>query len=398
MSWLNAATCDGGFQPFSASDSERSADVQRNELKKTLAILGTFLAVLPATMLPGATPSNDPVTFTDIHAPLLFCNAEGKVVSWTLPAGNLLHELGVARELPGPLPRSLWAELERTVPGEALEWRLPSDAGRLLGCTRYRARGGYLLILKEISQQRAALSKLLQRQRLEVTGRLVASIAHELRNSVASIIYNAQLVELTTRKGTPEDTEDAAQGIQTAAKHLEATVRGLLEYARAAPPNSSSVDLEGVVNRASGFLRAVFREGSHCLEFTSTKEARWVQGNTIAVEQILVNLLLNAAEAAEAASTRVNVTIHASCERPPGANRESSPMVRAQISDDGPGIPPHLRELIFQPFYTTTPDGTGLGLTNAREAIEQLGGFLVLEPSNRGARFSAYFPLGKPHA
>ena len=349
-------------------------------------------------MLHGATQSNDPVTFSDIHAPLLFCNAEGAVISWTSPAGNLLQQLRVTERLPGPLPRSLWTELEKIAPGEALEWRLPSDAGRLLGCTRYRARGGYLLILKEISQQRAALSKLLQRQRLEVTGRLVASIAHELRNSVASIIYNAQLVELTTKRGTPEDTQDAAQGIQTAAKHLEATVRGLLEYARAAPPNSSSVDLEGVVNRATGFLRAVFREGSHSLEFITTNEARWVQGNTIAVEQILVNLLLNAAEAAEAACTRVNVAIYASCERAPGADRDSLPMVRVQVSDDGPGIAPHLRELIFQPFYTTTPDGTGLGLSNAREALEQLGGRLVLEPSDRGARFSAYFPLGRPHA
>ena len=252
-----------------------------------------------------------------------------------------------------------------------------------------------MLILKEISNQHVALSKLLQRQRLEVTGRLVASIAHELRNSVASIIYNAQLVELTVKKGTPEDTQDAALGIQTAARHLESTVRGLLEYARAAPPNSSSVDLEGVVNRAAGFLRAVFREGSHGLEFSTTAEARWVQGNTIAVEQILVNLLLNAAEAAEAISSRVNVNICASCERPPGAPGDASFMVRVQVCDDGPGIPSHLRELIFQPFFTTTPDGTGLGLTNAREALEQLGGLLVLEPSERGASFSAYFPLGQ---
>lgn len=346
----------------------------------------------------GVIPTSGPADLSDIDAPLAFCSAEGRVVSWTNPAGRLLQELGLLSTLPGVLPRSLWAELEKAPVGEALEWRVPNHTGMLLGCTRYRARGGYLLIFKEVSSQRAALSKLLQRQRLEVTGRLVASIAHELRNSSASIIYNAQLVRLMVLRGTPAEAEAAAASIQTAAGHLDSTVRGLLDYAKAAPLNVGRVNLEGVVNRAAGFLRSVFREGAHQVEFHAEPGALWVRGNTIAVEQVLVNLMLNAAQAADAVSERVTVSIRCSQQRRRGAEPDEPPMVRAQVLDDGPGIPPHLRELIFQPFFSTSPEGTGLGLPNAAETLERLGGSIMLEPSERGACFSVYFPLAPHHA
>jgi signal transduction histidine kinase len=64
-------------------------------------------------------------------------------------------------------------------------------------------------------------------------------------------------------------------------------------------------------------------------------------------------------------------------------------MVRITVTDDGPGVPEGVRESIFHPFFTTHPEGSGLGLTTAREAAREMGGDLILEPSARGARFVA---------
>jgi signal transduction histidine kinase len=292
----------------------------------------------------------------------------------------MLRSLRVIESIPAVLPRDLWDRLNAVADGEAVEWP-PPEAGRLLGCTRYPgASGGFLLLMRELSDKRAQLSERLHRQRLESTGRLIASIAHDIRSSVASIVYSADFLDVSGTALNHETLRESVLDICNASRRLQLTVDGLLDFARLGPTISVPVSLPDVLNRAHGLVRSLYREGAHRLHVHVSRDAEWVRGNPIVIEQIFVNLLLNAAEAAPG---HRSVVVNARTDEDVGHERR----VSVRVHDDGPGVPEALREAIFSPFFTTKAEGSGLGLTSAREAAESQEGDLLLEPSARGACF-----------
>jgi signal transduction histidine kinase len=324
-----------------------------------------------------------------IEAPLSFCSPSGVVELATSAALDLMRRLEVIDAVPGRLPESLWQALEESPNGDAIEWRSTRHPKNVLGCTRYAAESGYLLLMREVSEKHLLLSRRLHRQRLEATGRLVASIAHELRNSVASIVYNADFLQAAGLDLTQRALQTTVHEIAAASRRLQLTVDGLLDYARLGPSISIAVSLRDVFNRTQGFLRPLYQAGAHRLELDLDADASWVSGNPLIVEQILINLLLNAAEASERPVT-VRVTSERVSAEGPGLRPSNE--VRVRVWDDGPGVPAELAESIFEPFFTTKDHGTGLGLPGAREAAETLGGRLVLDPVGPGACFSVYLP------
>lgn len=326
-----------------------------------------------------------------IEAPIAFCSGSGRLQSASPVALSLLQRLGVLESAPGQLPDELWRLLELAPAGEAVEWRPPKAQRSLLGCTRYIVpQRGCLLLMREVSDKRLALSQRLRRQRLESTGRLVASIAHDIRSSVASIVYSADYLSVSSAVLKQQELGETVQEISDASRRLQLTVDGLLDYARLGPSISVPVSLREVLNRAQGLLRSLYRDGAHRLRVELSGEAEWVRGNPITIEQIFVNLLLNAAESSSSAR-RVTVT---SCldEAAAVPGRPEPRRVCIRVSDDGPGISEAVRTSIFEPFFTTKPQGTGLGLTSAREAAESLEGRLELEPVEYGACFAVYLP------
>lgn len=328
----------------------------------------------------------------DIEAPVALCFPTGEVEAATSQALELLRRVKVIEDVPAALPRELWAQLERVTAGEAVEWRPPADGQNILGCTRYHVGDRYLLLMKEVSHKHAALSRRLHSQRLEATGRLVASVAHELRNAVASIVYSAELLEMADMKLPAEAIRQTLEEMVAASKQLQSSVDSLLGYAKLGPSVSVPVSLREVMTRAQGFLRSSYRDGLHKLLVDILPAADWVQGNTHTIEQIFVNLLLNAAEASKAP---MHVRVFSDLAPLPGAPEGDRPHVRVRVWDNGPGVPERIREAIFQPFYSTREQGTGLGLTIAIEAARSLGGTLVLEERSPGACFAVYLPQGK---
>lgn len=326
--------------------------------------------------------------FAQIEAPLALCSPSGHAIDGTRMGRDMLIRLGAVRDVPGALPTDLWRSLERVPLGSAVEWR-SDQCLDVLGCTRYRTGDDYLLLMNEISDKHVETSKRLHRQRLEATGRLVASIAHDLRNSLANIMYSADYLAVASGELSPASIRETAEDVVAATRRLQGTVDGLLDYARLGPTVSVPVSIKEVLNRAQGFLRAVYHKAEHELTIDVARDADMVRGNSLTIEQILVNLLLNAAEASDA-STKVVV----STERAPLPGELTPSFVRIRIRDDGPGVPLVLRESIFLPFFTTRAQGTGLGLTNAREAALSLGGSIELEPTESGASFAVYLPRG----
>ena len=325
----------------------------------------------------------------EIAAPLMVCSGFGVVDCATPAAQRLLRDLAILDAVPGPLPADLWKAISAPPAGEAVEWRPPTDPDRVLGCSRYPYLGGHLVLVKEVSAKQVALSRRLHQQRLESIGRLVASVAHELRNAVAAINYSADYLSVGGNRLTRAEIGEAIEDILMASSRLQRVVDGLLDFAKLGPALSVPVSVSEVLTRLQGFLRALLRHGNHVLESTIGPDAEWVEGNTIVIEQIFVNLIMNAIQFGSGPRT---VRISSTRE----SDAEDGDRVCVRVRDDGPGIPQSTRANIFRPFYSTRPDGTGLGLTNAREAAQSMGGEVQMEDSDHGACFAVHLRAAEP--
>lgn len=136
-----------------------------------------------------------------------------------------------------------------------------------------------------------------------------------------------------------------------------------------------------IIARMQSLLRLLLRNGSHRLLDETSETAARVIANPLAVEQIFVNLVLNSIEASVSA-----ITIRFS-------SSQTDKLLRVLVEDDGPGIAPEHRAQLFEPFFTTKKDGTGIGLSAARESARAVGGEVELVRWTEGAAFAVFLPI-----
>jgi len=334
------------------------------------------------------------VSYLDIatlEAPIAVCSFTGMVQAASSSARGLLQRVSRSEQLPAAVPAELWGLLEGVATGEAVEWRSPVAPREVLGCTRYAgAPGAYVLLMRELSAKRLALSELVHRQRVDMTEHLVASVARDLRSSVASMVYSAEFLNASVRRAEPAVLAETMGDISRASASLQQTLDSLLDYARLGPAVCAPVQLRDVLNRAMASLRGQYGERAHRLRVDLAPRAELVRGNPIVIEQIFVSLLRNAVEASPAPRC-VIVTAFPAFPNP-AASLEASRRVCIRVWDDGPGIPLEHRSFVFDPFFSTKPGSLGLGLAIARQAAEGLDGMLELTDDDTGTCFALYLP------
>jgi signal transduction histidine kinase len=334
----------------------------------------------------------DELKLRDVGAPLIICDRAGRLLGLTPDAKRLLGQLGITTEpLPSPLPDSLWMRVACAEVGESVEWR-PAFPGAhdCIGCTRYGLGHSHTFILfQEISARPNELSRRLHRQRLEATGRLVAAVAHDLRAPLSSIALNVDVLARDAIARSGRERAEVIGEISEALRRLRWVVDGLLAYARLGPEVRGDVQLAEVIDSASKLLSPTCREGGHRVSTRIGPGTEWVSTNPLILEQVFVNLLLNSMEAAEGAA-RIVIQSYVG-ESGHGGIRD----VKVSVSDDGPGISQSIAGRVFEPFFTTKVQGTGLGLTMAREAMLALGGDLMLAEASRGASFVVTLKPGR---
>ncbi len=335
-------------------------------------------AAPPGELSPGQDPwPGDTLRLCDVPALLALCDERGHVLAASPPAESLLGRLGAADHA---LPDGLWPALAAVDPGDAIQWR-PADGSLCLGCTRYRLGDGRVLILmREVSDKQRALSQRVHEQRLEATGSLVAAIAHDIRGALSSVLFNADVLVTRGAQLEPAALRPFLLEILGGAERLKQIVDGLLHFARLGPQVAPDTPIDHALTRALAVVRPRLRDRAVDLTVDPIPAGLHVHGNPLHIEQILVNLLHNAVE-----SRPGPIHVRITCSR-------KGRHVHVRVCDDGPGVAPDLQPRIFEPFFTTKPLGTGLGLSTGREAARQLGGDLVLEPSDRGACFGLTLP------
>jgi signal transduction histidine kinase len=230
-----------------------------------------------------------------------------------------------------------------------------------------------------VESLRRSQAELVKHERLAATGKLAATVAHEIRNPLTSL---RMTVGMLSQRGGDAATDEAYQVVLGEINRLALTVEELLTFARPHPAQRAPTDLNQLAAATVEFLR---RQLQHArvearLEPDPRLPAWPLDPNK--VRQLLYNLILNAMQAMVRDGT---VTIRTRWDE--GARR-----AWLEVSDTGPGIPDEVRERLFDPFVSTKPGGGGLGLAIAKQVVEEHGGRISFETSPTGTTFRAEFP------
>jgi signal transduction histidine kinase len=258
---------------------------------------------------------------------------------------------------------------------------------------------------RSLRRARAGLDRA---ERLASVGSLAAGVAHEVGNPMGALLAFLDLIERDP--GLREESRRHLAQAREQGGRVRHILRQLLDFS--SPPRAAlePVDLAELAEQTAALVRAQRRYADVAIEVVCEGAPERAQAESAVVAQILLNLVLNAADAVRGAdSPRVALRVRAAPlelrrdEADAGAaEREVFDAVECTISDNGPGIPPEIRERVFDPFFTTKSpgEGTGLGLANAQRLAEELGGRLELvEPAaGEGAVFALRLPIAAGEA
>jgi len=213
------------------------------------------------------------------------------------------------------------------------------------------------------------LTRLARTERLASVGALAAGVAHEVNNPLTAILGHARLLS----RAADTDVSESARAILSEAERCQVIVRALLDLTRPQRLQPVSVAVHELIDdvvealAASGKTTPITIDGASVVEADAPK-----------LRQIVWNLLLNACEANPAGPVRVAIS--------------RDERVHVRVSDAGPGVAPELRARLFEPFVTSKPAGSGLGLAVSAALAQAHGGSLKLVPSEVGATFELELP------
>jgi PAS domain S-box-containing protein len=304
-----------------------------------------------------------------------------------------------------------WALLERQ--GFELQYRIVCASGREKwiweqGCGVYDASGTLLFVegfLSDISAQRRAEEERLrlearvqQSHKLESLGLLAGGIAHDFNNLLMGILGHAGLLRRQVEAGSPASTSIAQ--IEAAALRAARLTEHMLAFTGQNPIHPRPVDLSRCVQESAGVLAQLLPRGVQ-LEQELAADLPLVETDPAQLQQALVEVVRNSAEALEGRSGRIRIStrfLPADDERLSqttiGPAPEGGEFVALSVHDDGPGMPEEVRLRAFDPFFTTKGFGRGLGLSTALGIVRGHGGFVQLRSGlGRGTELRMLFPV-----
>ena len=254
---------------------------------------------------------------------------------------------------------------------------------------------GALLALRDISQQTRLEAQLLHSQRLQAAGQLAGGVAHDFNNLLIAVLGAADAI--AGRVGADAETRDDLAQIRASAERGAALVRQLLAFGRRQTLQPRVLAINEVLEDMRGLLRRLL--GSNVrLELELEQPGQRVRADRTALDQVLLNLAVNARDAMPQGGVLTLRTGHMTLYRPLPRGPETIPpgrYVMVEVADTGVGIPPELQPRIFEPFFTTRREqgGSGLGLATVHGIVRQSAGFLAVESAvGKGTRLRLYLP------
>lgn len=274
-------------------------------------------------------------------------------------------------------------ELERRVQERTAELERANEVLREQIAERLRAEEAL----------RRSEAQLRQAQKMEAVGRLAGGVAHDFNNMLTVILSYAQMMQMATEGEPPKGLQE----IVVAAERAASLTRQLLAFSRQQVMQPALLDLGQVVRGMEGMLRRLIGEDI-VLRTVIAPELGQVMADPGQMEQVLLNLVVNARDAMPKGGTLTIETTNAMIEGPLATSHSTlkpGEYVMLAVSDTGVGMDSATLARAFEPFFTTKPlgKGTGLGLSTCYGIVKQSGGDIsVYSEPNRGTTFKIYLP------
>jgi C4-dicarboxylate-specific signal transduction histidine kinase len=225
--------------------------------------------------------------------------------------------------------------------------------------------------------------------RVATMGQLSASIAHEINQPIAAIIANANagLRWLGARRPDLDEVQQALSRIVRDGTRAGEVIGRVRTLVKKVPPRQDRLDVNEAIREVIPLIQAELQRNRVGLETGLANDLPFVPGDRVQLQQVIVNLIVNALDAMAGVSDGVRELTIASGTAAPND-------VFVEVQDTGPGLDPANLDRLFQSFYTTKPDGMGMGLPISRSIVEAHGGRLSAAPNEpRGAVFRMTLPV-----
>jgi signal transduction histidine kinase/predicted metal-binding membrane protein len=282
------------------------------------------------------------------------------------------------------------AEMQMKTPGSTNESKLP-----LGNATRFRNPGDWeryrwpiLLIITALSAQIALLVVLRNERRRRLHAEMAtATIAHELSQPLSAILANSEAAALLTSSATnPGELREILSDIQRDDERAIELIRRLRSLLTKAPFERADNDLNKIVQETIASLSRLARSREFDLRNDIVPGELRIQGDRVQIQEVIINLIVNAMDAMSAAPpAKRQITV---------STTRVGHYAEVAVSDTGPGIPVDKAEIVFQPFFSTKPQGMGMGLYLARTIVEAHGGRIWADnQTGAGAVFHIRLPL-----
>jgi two-component system cell cycle sensor histidine kinase/response regulator CckA len=248
----------------------------------------------------------------------------------------------------------------------------------------------FVWVERDVTQERHLSEQLRQSQKMEAIGTLAGGIAHDFNNLLSGILGYSGLLKLHA-EGQPQVLQSAEIIERTALRAAELTQK-LLGFARRGKHKNVAVNIHRAIDDCIELLsRTIDKRIEIVRRFEASHDK--VMGDPTQMEQILLNLAINARDAIE---DQGRITFSTSIEEVRGEEAEPGIYLVASVGDSGCGIPPEIRSRVFEPFFTTKENGkgTGMGLAMVYGIVKNHGGTIRLESEpGKGTTFHCYLPL-----
>ena len=247
--------------------------------------------------------------------------------------------------------------------------------------------GSAVLVFEDQTDRRRLQEQLIQSEKMSAIGQLIAGVAHDLNNPLASVVGFSDFL---AEAGVPASLEEPLQVIRQEAERAATIVKNLLSFARTQEGERVRQPIQPLLDSTLVLLRNQLM--AHKVEATLDVEPGLpeVEVNANQIKQVFVNLINNACQAIASDAPSGRIWISA---------KRAQDVIAVSVTDSGPGIPEDVAARVFEPFFTTKPEGegTGLGLSICQGILKEHGGRISLESRpGSGATFTVELPVGVP--